>query len=200
MKYTPIPALPSTPSTAVEALEHAETDAEVDQPGQRPRHRAGGGQSQRDALGRVDFAEGIEHQPSIAPLRIRPAVKSSMSRNPSLIPGVTLPAHSIRAKTTNVRPTTEPASDGPMPCRDGCGACCIAPSITSPIPGMPHGKPAGMPVRAARRRPALPAVRQTRAAGVLRLAAAVDGDVRPRSRRGAGDAADTGTRDSPMTL
>ena len=30
-------------------------------------------------------------------------------------------------------------------CRDGCGACCIAPSITSPIPGMPHGKPAGIP-------------------------------------------------------
>ena len=27
----------------------------------------------------------------------------------------------------------------------GCGACCIAPSITSPIPGMPHGKPAGIP-------------------------------------------------------
>nr|WP_255682835.1 YkgJ family cysteine cluster protein [Dyella sp. 2HG41-7] len=26
----------------------------------------------------------------------------------------------------------------------GCGACCIAPSITSPIPGMPHGKPAGV--------------------------------------------------------
>lgn len=32
-----------------------------------------------------------------------------------------------------------------MHCRDGCGACCIAPSITSPIPGMPHGKPAGIP-------------------------------------------------------
>jgi hypothetical protein len=30
-------------------------------------------------------------------------------------------------------------------CRAGCGACCIAPSISSPIPGMPHGKPAGMP-------------------------------------------------------
>jgi Fe-S-cluster containining protein len=29
-------------------------------------------------------------------------------------------------------------------CRDGCGACCIAPSITSPIPGMPQGKPAGV--------------------------------------------------------
>jgi uncharacterized protein len=30
-----------------------------------------------------------------------------------------------------------------MACRPGCGACCIAPSISSPIPGMPHGKPAG---------------------------------------------------------
>lgn len=32
-----------------------------------------------------------------------------------------------------------------MECRSQCGACCIAPSITSPIPGMPHGKPAGIP-------------------------------------------------------
>ncbi len=31
-----------------------------------------------------------------------------------------------------------------MHCRIGCGACCIAPSISSPIPGMPHGKPAGV--------------------------------------------------------
>ncbi|QQX80266.1 YkgJ family cysteine cluster protein [Shewanella sp. KX20019] len=31
-----------------------------------------------------------------------------------------------------------------MNCRLGCGACCIAPSITTPIPGMPHGKPAGV--------------------------------------------------------
>ena len=30
-----------------------------------------------------------------------------------------------------------------MQCRLGCGACCIAPSISSPIPGMPEGKPAG---------------------------------------------------------
>ena len=29
-------------------------------------------------------------------------------------------------------------------CRDGCGACCTAPSISSPIPGMPMGKPAGV--------------------------------------------------------
>ncbi|TXG78800.1 MAG: YkgJ family cysteine cluster protein [Rhodocyclaceae bacterium] len=31
------------------------------------------------------------------------------------------------------------------PCRPGCGACCIAPSISSPMPGMPDGKPAGVP-------------------------------------------------------
>lgn len=31
-----------------------------------------------------------------------------------------------------------------MNCRLGCAACCIAPSISSPIPGMPHGKPAGV--------------------------------------------------------
>ena len=30
-------------------------------------------------------------------------------------------------------------------CRAGCAACCIAPSITSPLPGMPDGKPAGVP-------------------------------------------------------
>ncbi len=32
----------------------------------------------------------------------------------------------------------------PMECRPGCGACCIAPSISSPVPGMPRGKPAGV--------------------------------------------------------
>lgn len=31
-----------------------------------------------------------------------------------------------------------------MECRSGCGACCIYPSISSPIPGMPNGKPAGV--------------------------------------------------------
>jgi len=30
-----------------------------------------------------------------------------------------------------------------MDCRLGCGACCIAPSISTPIPGMPEGKIAG---------------------------------------------------------
>jgi uncharacterized protein len=32
-----------------------------------------------------------------------------------------------------------------MDCRSQCAACCIAPSISSPIPGMPQGKPAGVP-------------------------------------------------------
>lgn len=31
-----------------------------------------------------------------------------------------------------------------LDCRPGCAACCIAPSISSAIPGMPHGKPAGV--------------------------------------------------------
>lgn len=31
-----------------------------------------------------------------------------------------------------------------MDCRPGCAACCIVNSISSPIPGMPHGKPAGV--------------------------------------------------------
>jgi len=32
----------------------------------------------------------------------------------------------------------------PMECRSGCAACCIAPSISSSIPGMESGKPAGV--------------------------------------------------------
>ncbi len=31
-----------------------------------------------------------------------------------------------------------------MDCRIGCGACCVELSISSPIPGMPDGKPAGI--------------------------------------------------------
>jgi Fe-S-cluster containining protein len=33
---------------------------------------------------------------------------------------------------------------GFIKCREECGACCIVPSISSPIPGMPNGKPAGV--------------------------------------------------------
>ena len=36
------------------------------------------------------------------------------------------------------------AASGRYSCRAGCGACCIALSISSPIPGMPGGKPAGV--------------------------------------------------------
>ncbi len=32
-----------------------------------------------------------------------------------------------------------------MDCRPGCAACCIAPSISSAIPGLPEGKPADLP-------------------------------------------------------
>lgn len=32
----------------------------------------------------------------------------------------------------------------PLPCRERCAACCTAPSISSAIPGMPEGKPAGV--------------------------------------------------------
>ena len=32
-----------------------------------------------------------------------------------------------------------------MNCRPGCAACCIAPSISSPMPGLPQGKAAGVP-------------------------------------------------------
>jgi len=32
-----------------------------------------------------------------------------------------------------------------MDCRPRCAACCIEVSISSPIPGMPGGKPAGIP-------------------------------------------------------
>lgn len=43
-----------------------------------------------------------------------------------------------------VREGVSGLSAGLTECRAGCGACCVAPSITSPIPGMPRGKPAGV--------------------------------------------------------
>lgn len=41
-------------------------------------------------------------------------------------------------------PDETAAVDAEFECRAGCGACCIALSISSPIPGMPAGKPAGV--------------------------------------------------------
>lgn len=51
-----------------------------------------------------------------------------------------------------MRPQRQPSSasssvaddGGYMECRPGCGACCVAISISSPLPGMPDGKPAGV--------------------------------------------------------
>jgi uncharacterized protein len=37
----------------------------------------------------------------------------------------------------------DPYTPVTITCRVGCGACCIAPSISSSLPGMPEGKPAG---------------------------------------------------------
>ncbi|MFP5405359.1 MAG: YkgJ family cysteine cluster protein [Gammaproteobacteria bacterium] len=37
----------------------------------------------------------------------------------------------------------QPASRRQSRCLPRCGACCIAPSISSPMPKMPFGKPAG---------------------------------------------------------
>ena len=49
--------------------------------------------------------------------------------------------------TNSIRTTREDAGregrQDAMECRPGCGACCIAISISSPIPGMPAGKPEG---------------------------------------------------------
>jgi uncharacterized protein len=39
---------------------------------------------------------------------------------------------------------TENWYDDPMTCRQDCAACCIVISITSSLPGMPAGKPAGV--------------------------------------------------------
>lgn len=43
-----------------------------------------------------------------------------------------------------IAPVEDTAPTQVAGCRPGCGACCIAPSISSPIPGMPGGKPAGV--------------------------------------------------------
>ena len=73
-----------------------------------------------------------------------------------------------------------------MDCRPHCAACCIAPSISSPIPGMPHGKPAGVPcVRLTTElrcalfgRPERPAV-----CGSLRPSSAMCGESREQAMR-----------------
>jgi uncharacterized protein len=41
--------------------------------------------------------------------------------------------------------TAVPPAVAAPACRPDCGACCIAPSISTALPGMPEGKPAGVP-------------------------------------------------------
>jgi hypothetical protein len=51
---------------------------------------------------------------------------------------------SIRNSAVTLDALLDAADVADHACRPGCGACCIAPSISSPIPGMPDGKPAGV--------------------------------------------------------
>ncbi|WP_414718893.1 YkgJ family cysteine cluster protein [Undibacterium sp.] len=48
------------------------------------------------------------------------------------------------AASGNIPSEANPAVRPALECRPGCGACCIAPSISSPIPGMSAGKPANV--------------------------------------------------------
>lgn len=78
----------------------------------------------------------------------------SLSTKPSIIDRVTLykqaengagtmPGHAGKKSSIPIySPLHSDASA--FQCRVGCGACCIALSISSPIPGMPDGKPAGV--------------------------------------------------------
>lgn len=50
----------------------------------------------------------------------------------------------IKTDQTDEESNHSHSNEGNDSCRPGCGACCIAPSISSPIPGMPQGKPAGV--------------------------------------------------------
>ena len=58
---------------------------------------------------------------------------------------VPLPASVFRRRLLARLPVARyyPTRMDDIACRPGCAACCIAPSISSPIPGMPRGKPAG---------------------------------------------------------
>jgi len=74
-------------------------------------------------------------------MQTEPTERTEMSR--LSVPGLS----SSTEESVSQKPLFSPPDIG-MPghlvCRAGCGACCIAPSISSPIPGMPHGKPAGV--------------------------------------------------------
>lgn len=49
-----------------------------------------------------------------------------------------------QSETKFIVPPSPLAASSALACRPRCAACCIAPSISSPLPGMPLGKPAGV--------------------------------------------------------
>ncbi len=58
-----------------------------------------------------------------------------------------LPASAAAAERRERESQATPGTPGGrtvIACRRGCAACCVAPSISSPLPGMPDGKPAGV--------------------------------------------------------
>ena len=59
-------------------------------------------------------------------------IKAAISALPGRISPAFIPCEK-NCRMTNV-----------LSCRPDCGACCTAPSISSAIPGMPNGKPAGV--------------------------------------------------------
>jgi hypothetical protein len=88
-------------------------------------------------------------------VRLYPPVDGGATDGPLTLPSprasskVTSPTTVERGERVGVRgdaaTTLQPSSQGlALACRVGCGACCIAPSISSPIPGHPQGKPAGV--------------------------------------------------------
>ncbi len=66
--------------------------------------------------------------------------------NPSNIATEQEETYNGQAEERQLEPSTGQVDlkGSPVECRPGCAACCIAPSISSPIPGMPTGKPAGV--------------------------------------------------------
>lgn len=73
---------------------------------------------------------------------------SSCSTLPELpeLPELPAPPPAAPSPTAVAPPSAVTSALAPasLACRSGCGACCIAPSISPSLPSLPHGKPAGV--------------------------------------------------------
>lgn len=67
-----------------------------------------------------------------------------MAFGPAMIGTAPGPPGWHRPPMTTANADSAMPSPAPPECRIGCAACCTAPSISSPIPGMADGKPAGV--------------------------------------------------------